>query len=246
MNDDALRRRIAKRVRELRAARTMTQTELSRDLGISQNWLSQLERGEGSFTAEQFLRLLQLFNVSVNEFVPPKKVSSELQNALVRLGAKHLQRADNVYPSEQLEDYNRVAIEVLVEASPRAVTALAPILALHANDMILWRVQADLTHLGLASRFPWAVENTLRALEILKRTHPALAAQYEKSEPALRRFLQSQDRLVPEAFDLLDRNIHSEKTIEEVRSRRSEVSQRWNIVTSLRPEDFARAIEASA
>ena len=54
---------IASKVRDLRKARRWTQAELSKRLHLSQNRLSEIERGAGSFTAEQLLVILKLFNV---------------------------------------------------------------------------------------------------------------------------------------------------------------------------------------
>ena len=51
------RQQIAAKVRELRRARRWTQAELAGHLQLSQNRLSDIERGDGSFTAEQFLLL---------------------------------------------------------------------------------------------------------------------------------------------------------------------------------------------
>lgn len=45
--------------------------------------------------------------------------------------------------------------------------------------------------------------------------------------------------------DVLDTTIRTARTFEQVREQSSEQSRRWNIVTGLRPEDFAHALEAS-
>src|SRR5262245_35987584 len=63
-----IRQAVAKRVRALRTERRFTQSELAARMGLSQGRLSQIERGDGSFTAEQFLLLLRLFNVPVSHF----------------------------------------------------------------------------------------------------------------------------------------------------------------------------------
>src|SRR5262249_18893316 len=90
------RARIAREVKRLREDRRWTQAELSKRLGLSQSRLSEIERGQGSFTAEQFLTILKLFNVSVTRFASARKPSTELQNALARLGADHLQESQEV------------------------------------------------------------------------------------------------------------------------------------------------------
>src|SRR5262245_3590350 len=76
--------RIAGRVRALRKDRRWTQAELAEHLHLSQNRLSEIERGGGSFTAEQFLAILKLFNIPVTHFAAARRRDMELQNALAR------------------------------------------------------------------------------------------------------------------------------------------------------------------
>lgn len=44
--------------------------------------------------------------------------------------------------------------------------------------------------------------------------------------------------------DLLDPDILSEKTLEEMKASRSEISRRWGIATALQPADFVEALKA--
>src|SRR5262245_15672041 len=89
---DAERRRIADQVRALRQERHWTQATLADRLGLSQSRLSEIERGAGSFTAEQLLAMLRTFNVPLSYFAAPTRdPEAEIQNALARLGAAHLQ-----------------------------------------------------------------------------------------------------------------------------------------------------------
>ena len=67
------RREIADKARELRRLRGWTQAELAKRLQLSQNRLSEIESGDGSFTAEQFLLLLRLFNVAATDFVRDRR-----------------------------------------------------------------------------------------------------------------------------------------------------------------------------
>jgi hypothetical protein len=48
-----------------------------------------------------------------------------------------------------------------------------------------------------------------------------------------------------EVPDLLDATIRSKRTLEEVRRASSEISQRWDIITSLQVEDFVQALKAA-
>src|SRR5687768_15567391 len=86
---------IGAKVRALRNARRLTQAQLAQQLNVTQGRLSDLERGKASFAAEQFLSILRIFNVPASEFMPSSGgMEAELQNALARLGARHLVEAD--------------------------------------------------------------------------------------------------------------------------------------------------------
>jgi transcriptional regulator with XRE-family HTH domain len=255
------RLQIAAKVRELRRSRKWTQAELSRRLRLSQNRLSEIERGAGSFTAEQFLLLLKLFNVAASHFVSePGAPDLRIQNALARLGALHLQESVHVLPSEQLEDVHDVVREALVAGSPRTLTALAPVLVRNADRLNLPRLFAELEKHGLERRLAWVVENTLAALARLPGGSGSESKDWTKidrrAEASLRGLLEfliardrHRDRLEPVVLtvppDVLDATIRSKRTLDEVRSSASKISQRWGIVTSLQPEDFLQALKAA-
>ena len=61
---------ISNKVRTLREGRHWTQAELAKRLGISQGWLSTIERGQGSFTAEQFLDMCILMGCDYCPKIP--------------------------------------------------------------------------------------------------------------------------------------------------------------------------------
>jgi transcriptional regulator with XRE-family HTH domain len=247
------RRQIAAKVRELRRSRHWTQAELSEHLQLSQSRLSELERGAGSFTAEQFLLLLRLFNVAASDFVSlPGEPELRIQNALARLGATQLWESRNVLPSQQLEDAHDVMREALVDGDPRMVTALAPVLV-RSERLNLPKLYAELERLGLERRLVWAIENTLAALELLRQE--AGAREWPRSERISELQLQLFLRLVTSLDrggdarvappDLLETTIRSERSLREVQSSSSAISQRWGIVTSLQPEDFVQALKAA-
>lgn len=248
------RAKIATKVRELRLAQKLTQRELAKRLRISQNRLSELERGDGSFTAEQFLELLRLFNVMPGDFVDaPRRHDLALQNALARLGAVHLQENELVGTSA-LREIHDVVREVLLDGSPRLVTALAPVLVLHAGRVNLPKLYAELDRLGLERRLIWLVENTLNALVTLASERGSNAKRWAKlkrsAEVPFRIFLdivatrgQASTWEVPP--DRLDATIRTMKTLEQVKNSASAPSKRWGIVTSLQPEDFVQALRAS-
>ncbi len=239
---------IARKVRELRHSRSWTQAELSKQLGISQNWLSEIERGDGSFTAEQFLVLLRLFNVSTNHFTEPLPSAVDLQNSLARLGAFHLQESSRGVPSAQLDDAQNAILEALVDATPRVITAVAPVLIRNTRRINLWKVLAGLSALGLERRLPWLIDNTKAAIEMIKARKPAraLSSNYRKAELPLELFLsKAQDLPTTGALDVLDQTISTLKTVEELQLKGSDASRRWGIVTAIQPADFVDALEAA-
>jgi len=246
-----IRRTIAAKVRELRQFRGWTQAELAKQLQLSQNRLSEIERGDGSFTAEQFLLLLKLFNVGVSQFVrEPGDHGPGIQNALARLGALHLRESVQVLPSEHLEEVHDVVREALIDGSPRIITALAPVLVRNAERLNLAKLHAELEHIGRARRLAWVIDNTLTALQHL--SHGSTDAHewsklYRGAELRLRLFLEFAD-LPPGrhfALDILDATVRSKRTLEEVQRAASQPSQRWGIITSLQPEDFLQALKAA-
>lgn len=250
---DALRREIGSKVRALRTQRLWTQAELAKRLGLSQARLSEIERGLGSFSAEHLLELFRLFNVDASHFESsPPDPTSQLQNALARLGARHLVESENVLPSSRIAHVNDVVLEVLADArNPRLVTALAPVLVARIDDVQLDLVATRLESLGLAHRLGWVVENTLAALEKRDEGQPtarAALAQVHRARFKLETWLE---RTQPSAAlagrdDILDASLRSKASSGRVSTRRSSISGRWGIFSSLTVDDFVTALREAA
>ncbi len=249
----ALRHKISAKIRELRLQRRWTQARLAELLGISQNYLSVLERGQGSFTAEQLLTLLRHFNVPIDEFAPEKRsVGSQIQNALARQGADHLLENTSVLPSQHLNSAFDTLRETLLSAeSARYVTALAPVIVANARNLNFVKLRAELAQVGVDRRLPWLLENVKEALEHESRRpdlprDPGLS--YDKARIVLHEVLASWNsinRKSPSADDLFDPDIASEKSLEEVRRTRSHISKRWHILSRLQVDDFINALRAA-
>lgn len=253
---DKDRREIASRVRELRRARRWTQAELAEQLQMSQSRLSDIEQGAGSFTAEQFLLLLKIFNVAVGDFISePGAPDLRIQNALARLGAPHLHASANVLPSEQIEDVYDVVREALVEGSPRIISALAPVLTLNAHRLNLPKLYSDLERIGMEHRLAWVVENTLAAMDLFHVESGSKLREWARldrvAEVVMQHFLNvipPPDRggdATPIAPQILDGTIRSSRTLREVQASASEISRRWGIITTLQPQDFLQALRAA-
>jgi transcriptional regulator with XRE-family HTH domain len=241
--------KIASKVRALRKARGWTQKEVAGRLGLSQARLSEIENGDGTFTAEQFLEILKLFNVSVDHFTgATRDAAADLQNALVRLGARHLQERADVLPKAALEDVTTVLREALVSGTPRMITALAPVLVLHIDELNLNAVRAELASSGLQRRLDWLLDNTYQALqEELRHAPPRLWAQrYRRAELVLGTVLDfAREQAISSqngSPDILDASIRSKATLNDVLASSSEPSRRWGIATALQPHDFTKAL----
>jgi transcriptional regulator with XRE-family HTH domain len=246
------RRYLGAKVRALRLARRWTQAELANRLFISQNQLSQIERGASSFTAEQFLLAVKLFNADPAEFVRNRgRADQQLQNAIARLGGSHLFESNDVLPSVQLEAAHDAIREALVEGSPRLITAVAPVLVRNVERLHLVKLLDDLNRIGLSRRFAWVVDNTLHALQQLSTTGPgaAWAKELKRVYVPFTMLLGLAQNVVGDLgtrnVDVLDPAVRSQQTLEEIERAASTISQRWGIVTSLRPDDFADALVAA-
>jgi transcriptional regulator with XRE-family HTH domain len=242
---------IGPKIRALRLDRHWTQAELAKELDLSQARLSELERGDGSFTAEQLLDVLRLFNVPIDHFASrPTSLGPSLQNALARLGAPHLRESTEILPSERLTEVHDVLREVLLSAeSPRLITALAPVLISNADSVSLNRLWVAFREHGLEGRVGWLVEETFLALQQRGEPPPAWSRHYRRAAATMSSLLSvwkpARSSLSQAAPDILDSNLRSAKTIADVQRSASDTARSWNIVTAIRTDDFVEALRAA-
>ncbi len=233
----------------------MTQAELAARLGLSQSRLSQVERGDGSFTAEQFVEILRIFNVPLSHFVPAVAADKDapLQNALAQLGATHLRESTDVLASATAVDNISLAIrDALLSGSPRLITALAPVIVANIERLNLPKLRAVLADAGVERRLLWLLDNVYVALRSFMDSRPSRrgANRYPRAGVIIEAFLQSSDLATRHSSapaggpkEILDADIRSKKSLDKVWSAASEISKRWNVVTALQPEDFRLALE---
>lgn len=249
-NSLAYRQRIAKVVRSLRRERGWTQAELAPKLGISQARLSQIEGGGGSFSAENLLIILKLFNVTPASFTdgPPDR-RAQLQNALARLGARHLQENGQILPGAGIDDVVDIIAETLSAGESRLTTALAPVLVENIDRVPLPKLHLELSRAGFERRLPWLCENVVHAIRSEWRANSSSAGAKEARRTVLviDLFLEAiaPPKDSPAGWDVLDAGIRSRKTADTVQQAASEVSRKWHILSSLKPEDFAGALRAA-
>lgn len=249
---------IGDRIRALRKERRWTQAQLAELLGISQNHLSGLERGQGSFTAEHLLTILKNFNVPIDYFSPGKtERQDQLQSALARLGATHLHESPQTLPTQAFKDVADAVREALVAAeSSRQITAVAPVIVENINRVSLKKIQTQLLEIGLGQRLGWALENTLHALrhELTQPLPREWRLKYRRAEVILKSFtalpwpgkdIAQAREAITGSNDVLDHDIASDKSLEETRQASSELSKHWSITTRIQKEDFIQALRAA-
>lgn len=244
------RLRIGAKLRSLREQRSWTQAELAARLALSQGRLSRVEAGKASLTAEELLAVLRLFQVGVSAFGRRADPHRELQGTLARWGATHLQEDLDLLPSERVARATDVVLEALLAASsPRIVTALAPVIVTNIEEINWALVAHGAREAGVWSRFRWLLDNILAALSdeeatpglplrwrrLYRRTATVLAAVIGAAEPDASK----------RGADLLDRGVRTARSIEELRANGSELSRRWNVITSIQPQDFADALRGA-
>lgn len=241
---------IGKKVRDLRKARGLSQGHLGNILGISQSSLSEIELGKGSFTAEQFIHILKFFNVGVSQFDrSPGDPGGAIPKALAAYGATHLAEDPNLLPSEQLARVDDVIRETLVEGeNARALTALAPVFIRHIGQLNLHKLFVQFKDLHLENRYGWLIDNILEAILVSTQDAPTRSQllALRRAENVLRTHRERVDlKGVPPNLiheDWLGFPVASGKTKNEILKNLSDISRRWNILTTLKPEDFAKAI----
>lgn len=245
-----LRVSLTVKVRELRRSRRMTQADLGAHLRISGARVGRIERGLGSYTAEQLLVMLTLFNVDVGQIMPPTCEADELQNALVRHGADHLRRVPDVILTGRYATPSDAILSVLLDPrSARFVTALGPVLVKNVDVVSLPALRHQLARSGRPRRLDWLVENVLYALLQQPASKDAeVRRQVARAVLVLGcdlRHLTSRGH--DEALDLFDPTIRSEETMNLVWDQRaSSASRRWGIVTDILVDDFADAITSAS
>lgn len=249
---------IGERVRALRKQRHWPQAQLAKLLGLSQSYLSELERGKGSLSAEHLLTILKTFNVPIDYFSQPMaRRQDQIQSALARFGAAHLHESAETPPTQAFKEVADAVRDALAGAeSSRQITAAAPVIVENINRVNLKKLQAQLLEIGLGQRLGWALQNTLQALrhELSQPLPHDWKLKYRRAEVLLKSFLSLDwpGRRIgrpsdspAELSDVLDTDIASDKSLAEARGESSAISKSWGITTRIQPEDFIQALRAA-
>jgi transcriptional regulator with XRE-family HTH domain len=240
---------IGHQLRDLRKGRGLSQGQFGAILGISQSSLSEVELGNTSLSAEEFIQVLKFFNVPASHFDPaPGDASGAVQKALAAHGAAYLVEDPDLLPSENLAQVDAVIRETLVSGeNPRALTALAPVIIHNIGRLNLAKLYVQFKEFSLEDRYGWLIDNILAAIALVLKEAPprkqalALAKATNLLQGHRDRVFT---RVGPHDFeDYLGLPIASPKTKNEVLRNRSEISKAWNILTTIQVEDFAKAIK---
>ena len=239
-------------LKRLRKEKGFTQSQMSQVLGISQSRLSEIEQGKGSIAAEQLLFLLKEFNLRLDDFwsKPPQNISAQLENSLHRLGAYYLVPNPSLVPSDRLSEVHDVLRETLIGVpSKNHILALAPVIVRQIKLINFDTLCMKLYDLGIDARVWWIVEGTLWAVrQRLKWVLPldiqdfyqlAVEILSRKTKPA--NYFFNVRKGYPQ--DVFDSDILSAKDFEEVRKKRDELATRWRLITRIRVENLAGALE---
>ncbi|HAF96572.1 MAG: hypothetical protein A2X34_08290 [Elusimicrobia bacterium GWC2_51_8] len=241
---------IAAKIRALRQVRRWTQVRFAGLLGLSQNRLSEIERGKGSFTAEQLFLVLKTFNLQLDYFMPGGSGQApKIQNALARLGAKHLKEDSAAVPTERFKEAAETVVEALVAVrSPRQITAIAPVIINQIDNLNLNMLRLKLAEAGFERRLGWVLENTLEAARgELTSLRGEWRPKYRRAELLLRNLLASW-RIAEAgelAEDILDRDILSPETLKQVKGVLPPLARKWGIITRIGTGDFAEALRGA-
>lgn len=238
--------RIGGLVRELRSQRRASQSWLALELGISQGRLSEIERGHGSFSAEQFIRILKLFNVGAEHFDEAQELdASPVQNALSRLGASHLVEARVLVPAGLTQPLDVVLAVLLHPESARHVSALAPVVVTQVDRISFPELAARLAAWGRQSRLGWLLESLTEMIETEPpSTESASRRKVRRAATTIELFVGSGMLQVPEAnapFDLIDPDIRSVATAERILRTASRHAQKWHVATRIDVDNFREA-----
>jgi transcriptional regulator with XRE-family HTH domain len=246
-----LKARIGPEVRRLRMERRWTLAELAGRLGLSVSRLSEIERGDGSFSAEHLLVIFELFHVGPEHF-PPRSdgcdpVIGSLQIALHRLGAVHLTSVENAVLRQEHERAAPVVQGVLIEhPSARFLTSLPPVLIARADQISFPSVQHAVVQAGVPHRWGWLLEHFVDALDAVQGGVGSVRWRRasKRAQTVAESFLPSVPRPEEDApYDLLDPDLRSTSGVRDAEERASGIDRRWRVLSRLRTVDFVQPLE---
>ena len=114
---------VGARLRTLRKERHLTQTELSRQIGIQQSDLSRMEKGEYRVSLDSLFKILSVFDVSFNDFFVESQAASEPRRALSQEDMQILHLVRELGPDGRREAMEFLEFKVRREQQDRRAIA---------------------------------------------------------------------------------------------------------------------------
>lgn len=208
----------AVKLHQWRRAKKLTQADAAELLGVSQPYLSLLEKGKRPWT----LKLQERFNVLGNAQSMLSSMEDRLRSRLSALSYtafSHIKRS-RPHPSPE-----HVLIDALQQPTLDArITEAIPWLASHYRDAINWEWLVSQAKLN----------NFQNRLGFILELAPTSNASMKKAK-----FELDKARLITEATFCWDSMPDALRNW--IRRNRSPEAEHWNIVTRLRPADFSDA-----
>lgn len=254
-----LQKNIASGLQKLRQERNLSQVELAKVLTVSQPTLSLIESGKGSLTAEQFLHLLQRYNLGLEFFLPDSKQDnseSELQNAVARFGAKHLRESASISLSSRYRNaYDLIEMVLSSPISARYITALAPVVLRQIDHIDFNALFIFLER----RRLFWFLENIYAAFELRwnDRWKDSFTTSQKQCYSRVKRTLKEQYEILISLYqeqyleldpqsnwreEVLIRGTTSVRSRDTLKAKRDAIAQKWHILTDLTTGDFYDAL----
>jgi transcriptional regulator with XRE-family HTH domain len=105
-------KKLGERIKKLREGAGITQERVAEILGVSRPTISQMESGEGKISAEELIKIANLFNLSVQSLLDLEKEPEIVLKKGMRVGTVKPSIRINV-PQKNLEKFKEVLLYVL-------------------------------------------------------------------------------------------------------------------------------------
>jgi len=109
MGSEEIRNIIQEKLREYRKSRGWTQAELGKLLGKTQTAISEIEVGRNSVSIEDMTKLLELFNITFDEFLDTRKTSIYLSEYIDEKLNLYVKELDDIFPAK-FTDYDKKVV----------------------------------------------------------------------------------------------------------------------------------------
>ena len=115
---------VGSRLRKLRRQRSLTQSELARQIGIQQSDLSRMEQGEYRVSLDNLFKILAVFDVDITEFFNGAQRQESTSRPLSQQDMQVLQMMRQLGPEGRQEVFEYIEFKLRREQTDRRAVAL--------------------------------------------------------------------------------------------------------------------------